>query len=218
MAVVFIPPTTTPPASTVPVTAPRPTDPVNSTPAVPVTEPSGSLPVVPVGESQVIENGNPVEVVLEKVDNRTWEVRSPSYELQIVIPANQNVSSTDGAIVLQRAGLVDVGGEGFQPGTLVDVWIFSTPTFLGTVKVGPDGTFEGSLPVPGALNAGRHTLQVNGTAKAGQLVTMNLGVQVEAPAPRLPKTGGDTSGLTLVALWLLVAGFFVAGARRTVRF
>jgi hypothetical protein len=214
LAIVYIPPPT---AAPVPVTAPRPTDPTNTVPLVPVTEPSGSLPVVQPGGSQVTENGQPVEVQFERVGSNTWQLTGSGYELQIEVPRPAGDSASSGAITLQRSGLVDVNGEGFIPGTLVDVWIFSTPTFLGTVKVGPDGAFEGSLPVPLALKDGRHTLQVNGTAKAGQVITMNLGVQVTSPASWLPVTGNDSWPLSVVALWVTVAGLIVIGSRRTLR-
>src|SRR5690606_39038022 len=62
---------------------------------------------------------------------------------------------------------VYVSGHGFEPGTMVTVYLFSNPTFVGHLPVGADGSFGGSLPVPADLELGRHTLQANGIVAGG---------------------------------------------------
>ena len=69
-------------------------------------------------------------------------------------------------------------GAGFQPGSTVEIWVFSTPRLLGTAVVKADGTFSTSVLVPGDLTVGQHTLQAEGLNAAGQPRAVSAGVTV----------------------------------------
>ena len=110
-------------------------------------------------------------------------------------------------IVLSSARTARSSGEGFLPGSEVEVWVFSTPTLLGTVTVDGNGTFSGDFPVPNDLPVGNHTLQAEGFNAQGLPRSVAVGVvlkgdDVSAPSSGLPTTGSDS-------VWLLVIGFFV---------
>ncbi|MBO3094827.1 fibronectin type III domain-containing protein [Cellulomonas dongxiuzhuiae] len=139
-----------------------------------------------------------------------------------------------GRVVIAPDGSVTVTGSGFAPGELVDVWLFSTPVLLGTVRVGDDGTFAARFALPAGVAAGQHTLQLNGTTADGALASVASGVLVEAapvaapvPAPAsgapagaaLAVTGSSVTAGTLLATALLVGGglavAFAARRRRS---
>src|SRR5690606_26607091 len=92
-------------------------------------------------------------------------------ELASVGPGGERIpiSAVDAIIRLLKGNgtQVYVGGNGFEPGTVVTVYLFSTPELAGHLPVGADGTYGGSLPVPADLELGRHTLQANGVVAGG---------------------------------------------------
>lgn len=99
-----------------------------------------------------------------------------------------------------------------SPDSFVDVYVFSTPVFVGTFPV-VNGVAQVTLSavVLGQLAAGGHTLVVTGqTSGAVQSVALAIG---------LPATGVDpTVPLTIASLLVLLgAGFMVVRRRLSVR-
>lgn len=154
-------------------------------------------------------------------------VVSTGFELRVVaecasacaVTTNQNGQPV---IQLEGSGGVRVTGNGFMPGSVASVWLFSEPRLLGTVMVNADGTFEGTLPI-GILESGEHTLQVNGISMTGADRAANLGVLVTdqgipTPGPgRLPATGtSGTSPMLTIAIVLMLAGGVVLMRRSPV--
>ncbi len=76
--------------------------------------------------------------------------------------ANIALDST-GTAILHAGGRVAASGRGFVPGSPVNFYLLrgSTTTFLGSREVSSDGTYAGSVPLPGDLAPGTYTLQVN---------------------------------------------------------
>ena len=141
-------------------------------------------------------------------------MQGDGFTFAMEIPSSAGeAGSASGVVTITRSREVEVSGDGFAPGTLVDVWLFSTPTYLGTALVGADGRFTESMNVPASIPVGGHTLQANGTTADGKVRSLNLGVQVVDRNFTLPKTGGNDT-VALVALWLMAAGVFVVTARR----
>lgn len=56
-------------------------------------------------------------------------------------------------------GDVTISGSGFAHGVELEIYVYSTPTLLGTVGSSGDGTFEATVRIP-ELEAGSHTLVV----------------------------------------------------------
>ncbi|MGB3412430.1 MAG: fibronectin type III domain-containing protein [Microthrixaceae bacterium] len=125
---------------------------------------------------------------------------------------------SQGRLIVLQGGSVRVTGAGFAPGTSVDVWLFSTPTFLGDVAVGVDGTFDQMLKMPEGIEIGEHTVQMNGLGQSGEVYSVSTGLILKAApekaspeksdprAARLAFTGAASPLLVPWALAVLVAG------------
>jgi len=94
---------------------------------------------------------------------------------------------SDGNLVLNADGLVETGGEGFASESPVKVYLFSDPTFLGTLFTDPNGVFSGTLQIPAGIDPGVHNLQVVGYDPDGNVLVFTVGVVV-------PGAGGGTDG------------------------
>ncbi len=125
-----------------------------------------SLP--PVGGATVLLGGNTITfTVTANRPKGTIEVSGGS--LQIIVrpksPAGANLALTaTGTAILNAGGDVASTGRDFVPGSAVNFFLLrgGTATFLGILNVFGDGTFAGSVPIPGDLTPGPYTLQVNG--------------------------------------------------------
>lgn len=163
-----------------------------SFPVTVVTQ-NGTTPAVSPGRSQVIENGTPVSATLQIV-NSALELRGNGFLLGLAADCNgasceiSRDNSGNPFLVVEPTGQLIVEGDGFAPGSLVDVWMFSSPRYVGTATVGSNGSFTArfdllSLAVP----PGNHTLQATGVTATGEQRVANIGLQIKADA--LPQTG-----------------------------
>lgn len=84
----------------------------------------------------------------------------------------------DGALILEQDRTAFTQGTGFESNSQVYLYLLSTPRFLGTVATDASGAFQGSVPLPLDIPAGRHTLQANGLTPDGVVRSLSLGVQV----------------------------------------
>jgi hypothetical protein len=107
-------------------------------------------------------------------------------------------------LTLSESGAVAIDGFGYQPGSVVDVWTFSEPRYLGQMTVGADGTFSGVSQI-GDLAVGEHTVQVNGLSVAGSQRSVNLGVEVTALVDNTPRSLPTTGSAGVLWSWMLVA-------------
>jgi outer membrane protein OmpA-like peptidoglycan-associated protein len=167
--------TTSPTEPTAP--APPALDPVvpGSNPAIPA---SG----VPLGGSVLLVNGQ-VETVVVKPDAPRnaagLEVEGTGFTMKLagLGASGQPLGLTnDGALILQQDRTAVVEGTGFKPNSDVELYAFSTPRFLGSVKTDAEGNFKGTVPLPTDIPEGRHTLQSNGFAADGAVRSLSLGV------------------------------------------
>jgi hypothetical protein len=85
---------------------------------------------------------------------------------------------SDGNLRLTAGDVVKINMGGFEPGSDVDVWMFSTPYHLGTAVVGSDGTVSGSFTVPKDIEDGAHRIAITTKLTDGKEATFTLGVAV----------------------------------------
>ena len=170
-------PTTTAPVPTTTAPAPTTTAPAPTTTAPAPTPANGSLPEVPTGAGQMTrEDGVVVQVPVQKVADLI-QIGTSDFNMALT-PRPGAVSYENSNIVLKSESVAVVTGAGFQPGSTVEIWVFSTPRLLGTAVVKADGTFSTSVLVPGDLTVGQHTLQAEGLNAAGQPRAVSAGVTV----------------------------------------
>ncbi|MFK4759329.1 fibronectin type III domain-containing protein [Microbacterium sp. ZW T5_45] len=196
----------------------------DGTPVLPV-QPSGAVAATLAGAE------TPVEVAAQGSDTVVtgdgFEVRASSLD-----PAGAQVALRDGVLEAVQGGSLVVSGEGYLPGSVVDLWLLESNLFLGQVTVGDDGTFSTRVAVPTDAALGADTLQVNGLSASGEVRSVALGVVVIAPAAAvfapeaatpaaggLATTGGELSlGLAGLSAVLLAAGaVFLLSRRRADR-
>jgi len=94
-----------------------------------------------------------------------------------------------------------------MPGSTVQVWLHSTPVFLGEALAGADGSFVQSFAVSATTVAGEHHVVLTGQDPANNPTEIELAVTVvSAINTNLPSTG---SGWTIEQL--LLAGLLLGG-------
>lgn len=196
------------------INAPVPTTPSTVAPTTepPVTTPSTTAPE-PV--SEVVEG---TEVVLGGAD---YTVRLGT---NCLTTCDTTVSDNGQPVLMMvPSGSVELTGDGYQPGSSVEVWLFSDPVRLGELTVDAGGNFSGTVPLGGAV-PGEHTLRLLGTGADGQPRTLEVAVVVNvesAPVPgpgALPSTGTSTTPLVLAAAAVLLGiGLIAPSRRRTLR-
>jgi hypothetical protein len=85
---------------------------------------------------------------------------------------------SDGNIHLAAGDEIKISVGGFKPGSLVEVWLFSTPTQLGTAVVGTDGTVSGTYRLPAGTKSGTHRVVVTARLANGKPTSFTLGILV----------------------------------------
>lgn len=173
-------PTPTPTPSSVATTPPV------VEPIAPGSNPNIPASGVPLGASVYLVNGEPQTVVVRPdapKDATAIDVVGDGFTMKLAgLGANgQPLGVTsDGALILQADRTAAVEGTGFLPNSDVNLYTFSTPRFLGTVKTDASGNFKGTVPLPMDIPPGRHTLQSNGLAPDGAVRSLSLGVLLSA--------------------------------------
>ena len=138
------------------------------------------------GTGVLIVNGEKVSVTVrpDARDSKLLEVSGPGFTMSL---AGLNAKgkplglTPDGALILEQDRTAAVAGTGFQPNSLVYLYLFSEPRFLGTVQTDANGAFTGQVPLPADIADGRHTLQSNGFTPDGTVRSLSLGVVLATP-------------------------------------
>ena len=89
-------------------------------------------------------------------------------------PLDQN-----GNISLHSGEKVAIKLGGFEPGTPVEMWMFSTPFKLASVTVGPTGGLNEVVTIPKNVPVGEHRIAIVALPKNGKKVTVTLGILVK---------------------------------------
>ncbi|PPL00412.1 MBG domain-containing protein [Parapedobacter indicus] len=143
-------------------------------PTKPIPNADGELPKPEPGETVVITDGGIEAITLEVVDEEYLRLRGDGYAMELSSLGTNGeripISAIDAVIRLVRGAgaAVYISGNGFEPGTVVTVYLFSIPELVGHLTVDGSGNFAGTLPVPTNLELGQHTLQANGIVSGGK--------------------------------------------------
>ena len=143
---------------------------------------SGGI-AVPPGSGAVVVDGKVVDLIVTVAQDGVAIIEFPDEFVVRIIPRNADgtiIPPGEGnAIRAYRGRTVEIGGEGFAPNTVVEVWVNTDPIFLGDVTTSAEGTFSKIFDLPIGLVPGQHTLTLSGTTKRGQLVKASVGLIVE---------------------------------------
>lgn len=85
---------------------------------------------------------------------------------------------SDGNVHLDAGDVIKISVGGFKPGSIVEVWLFSTPTKLGSEVVGTDGAINGLFTIPAGIKSGSHRVVVTARMTNGKPTTFTLGILV----------------------------------------
>jgi hypothetical protein len=91
---------------------------------------------------------------------------------------NRAALDSNGVVHLAVGDVIKISLGGFKPGSLVEVWLFSTPTKLGTAEVGDDGKMSGEYKLPFGTKSGAHRVVVSAKLPNGKSTTFTLGILV----------------------------------------
>lgn len=175
--------TTLVPKPLAPVTSPSVTQPVDST--LEVLPGSGGVAVTP-GSGAVVVDGKVVDLIVTVAQDGVAVIEFPGEFVVRITPRNADgtiIPPGEGsAIRAFRGRTVEVGGEGFAPNSVVEVWVNSEPIFLGNVTTDAEGKFSKMFDLPVGLAPGQHTLTLGGTTKKGQVVKASVGLIIEEEA------------------------------------
>lgn len=120
--------------------------------------------------------------------------------------------------VTQHGNEISLNVDGFEPNTLVEFVAYSSPTSLGTVRVGADGTATLRFSVPSSLDLGVHHIVAIGIGQDGERLVLGAVTEVTSTVEKkkLVITGTETGAMpfALGAFAAMVAGGLFARRRR----
>jgi len=111
----------------------------------------------------------------------------------------------NGNVHLSFDDVIKVSVGGFEPKSVVEVWLFSTPTQLGSAVVGTDGTMNGTYGLPFGIKDGIHRVVVAVKLAKGKPTTFTLGILVG----NISKTSTLTRVLIAIPITLAISFGFL---------
>jgi hypothetical protein len=107
----------------------------------------------------------------------------PAVQKPAAVPTQDDgdLTGAAGPITSATAGeKLELRGSGYLPGSVVELFVYSTPVSLGSVVAGPDGTFTVEVTLPEGLAAGTHHLVATGVDADGNVHNLVIEVAVSA--------------------------------------
>ncbi|MBJ7490676.1 MAG: hypothetical protein JHC59_05015 [Ilumatobacteraceae bacterium] len=118
---------------------------------------------------------------------------------------------SDGNVHLSAGDVIKVSVGGFKPDSIVEVWLFSTPTQLGSAVVGADGAMNGTYKLPFGVKSGSHRVVVTARLLNGKATTFTFGILVG----NISKTSTLTRVLIAIPISLAIGfGFLLPNQAR----
>lgn len=117
---------------------------------------------------------------------------------------------------LLRGQEVVITSGGFVPGSVIDFFAYSTPTYLGSGRADANGAITKTLTIPQSLANGQHTLVVSGISTSGQQAySVGYFVVSDGAMSSLSNTGfGLDRWLVLLTACLLVGAVLLVASRK----
>jgi hypothetical protein len=162
---------------------------------------------VDAGQTAVQVDGISTEAVVTRENNQmVVTAGSLSATLSSVDKAGNSLPlDSSGAVHLSVGDVIKLSVGGFDPGSTVQVWLFSTPTKLGSLVVGDDGTINGLFSVPAGIKSGSHRVVISAKLANGKPTTFTLGILIG----KVSKTSTLTRVLIAIPISLAVGFGFI---------
>ena len=146
----------------------------NAAPAPP------SVSKVEAGQSAVQVDGVQTDAVVTRQSNQmVVNAGSMSATLSGLDATGKRLAlDNEGNVHLSRGDVIKVSVGGFKPDSVVEVWLFSTPTQLGSAVVNADGAMNGTYRLPFGIKSGSHRVVVTAKMANGKPTTFTLGILV----------------------------------------
>ena len=106
---------------------------------------------------------------------RGWQVKVSA---QSVVGEKRTVKENN-SLSFPISSVAVFEGSGLKPNSVLEAWIFSEETYLGTIDVDQSGNLIGNIKLPDSLLPGEHTLQLGTENTSGRLVVLTIPVVVE---------------------------------------
>ncbi len=181
-----------------------------STPVTTITMPSTTTSIpeiadVASGEAAILVGGEPVETTVSRNDDRiVISAGQVSATISSVTVDGSRVSlDADGNVQLNEGDLFRFAMSGFTANSDIEVWLFSTPMLLGTVKSDSKGEASGELALPDGVTSGSHRAALVGTNVSGEDVSLTIGIVVGSASG-----GVSTTGKVLISIPIVLAVLF----------
>jgi len=174
-------------------TSGTPTNPDNiPAPAEPATTPDAPTPPseVPAPIARVEGIGIIPITVTENAAQTGLDIKGADWSIAIDSTKKLVQGTTEDSssrVVIEKGNTVTTNGTGFKPNTQVDVWVYSTPIWLGAVMTDDQGNFVTTLPMPVALAEGDHTFQAKGQTPEGTIRSASVPITL---IPAVADEGG----------------------------
>lgn len=159
------------------VAAPATTSPIATTTTS--TIPVPDAPDVSTGEAIVTVDGETTQATISR-ENNSLVVDGGGINASIYGLATDGARidlDNNGNLQLSDQDQIGVNTEGFAPDADIEVWMFSTPTQLGTLTTDISGKAAGSFSLPAGIEAGDHRVVLKGANNKGQDVVVGVGVR-----------------------------------------
>jgi hypothetical protein len=138
------------------------------------------------GKDVTLVDGEPEKTETKKDDKSTKiAITGPEFKVEVggTTSAGKPLPLTPaGAPIVAPREKVATSGDGYAPGSTIELYILDPLTSLGSIPVNPDGTFSGSITVPSTLPPGEYVIQMNGYTPTSQVRSVSVGMTVRSAA------------------------------------
>jgi hypothetical protein len=171
-------------------------------PVVQTTVPKAPQPAaVNTGEAVVSVAGEKTPATLARENNQiVITAGNVTATLGSVDSSGNNVAlDADGNLRLAPGQKLNITLNGFESGSIVDAWLFSTPYHLGSTKVGTDGVAKAQFVLRKDVPAGAHRISLLARMSDGKPAQLTLGIAV-----------GSYKKEVNMALWMIITPVVLA--------
>ena len=150
---------------------------------------------VATGQAVAEIDGQESPTSVQRVDNQIVVQVGPINATIASVNGKGQTAALDneGNVRLRPGDSVRIKASGFEPDSIVELWLFSTPVRLGTATVAADGSMVGDFTVPQATATGAHRIAIVARTSDGKAATLAIGILV-----------GEWEKSTDITVWLIV--------------